>query len=93
MGSQRQYTRVDCDSESILMEIDGDTYDALLEDLSLGGALVRVNDGVPGSVQVGDVCNLMLCNNPDVCPIKHSCRVVRHDSVKLGVRFLTNRDQ
>jgi c-di-GMP-binding flagellar brake protein YcgR len=93
MGSRRQYTRFDCDSECIQMEIHGDTYDVLLEDLSLGGALVKVSNGVPNSLQVGDMCNLMLCRNPDSCPLKHSCRVVRHDSVSMGVRFLTNRIQ
>lgn len=93
MGSQRQYIRVKCDSECILMELDGNTYEALLEDISLGGALITVNDGVPDGLQVGDVCNLMLCCNSDSCPTKHSCRVVRHDSVSMGVRFLTNRFQ
>ena len=54
MGSKRQYTRFECDSECILMDIDGDTYDVLLENFSLGGALVKVSDGVSNSLQVGD---------------------------------------
>ncbi len=75
------------------MEIDGNTFEALLEDISLGGAFIKVNDGVPESLQVGDVCSLTLCYNSDSSPGKHSCRVVRHDSVSIGVRFLTNRFQ
>lgn len=93
MGSNRQYIRIKCDSQCILMETDGSAYQALLEDISLGGALIKVSDGVPNKLQVGDVCNLMLCHNPDSCPVKHSCRVVRMDSVNMGVRFLTNRVQ
>jgi c-di-GMP-binding flagellar brake protein YcgR len=93
MGSQRQYIRINGNSECILMELDGDTYEALLEDISLGGALIKVNNGVPKSLQIGDECNLMLCHNPDLCPSKLSCRVVRHDSDCIGIRFLTNRVQ
>ena len=93
MGSQRQYTRFECDSESILMELDGNTFDVLLENLSIGGALVKVSDGIPQNLNVGDICSLMLCDNPDSCPVKHSCRVIRLDSVNMGVRFLTNRVQ
>lgn len=93
MGSQRQYIRVKDDSKCILMELDGSTYEALLEDISLGGALIKVSNGVPKSLNVGDKCNLMLCSNPDVCPSKLSCRVVRHDSVNMGIRFLSTRVQ
>ncbi len=93
MGSNRQYIRIKCDSQCILMDIDGSTYDAMLGDISLGGALVIMSDGVHSRLQVGDVCDLMLCNNPDSCPVKHSCRVIRMDSTNMGVRFLTNRAQ
>jgi c-di-GMP-binding flagellar brake protein YcgR len=75
------------------MELDGNTFDVLLENLSIGGALVKVSDGVPQNLNVGDICSLMLCDNPDSCPVKHSCRVIRLDSVNMGVRFLTNRVQ
>lgn len=92
MDNRREYTRVECDSECILMEIDGDTYSALLEDLSLGGALITMRSGTP-SLHVGDACSLMLCSDPGSCPTKHFCRVVRHGSAKIGVTFLTTRDQ
>ena len=52
MGSQRQYIRINGNSECILMELDVNTYEASLEDLSIGGALVKVSDGVPNSLQV-----------------------------------------
>jgi hypothetical protein len=92
MGSNRQYIRIKCDSQCILMDIDGSTYEAMLGDISLGGALVKISS-VPGKFQVGDVCDLMLCTDPDSCPVKHTCRVIRTDSANMGVRFLTNRAQ
>ncbi|MDD2897543.1 MAG: PilZ domain-containing protein [Desulfuromonadaceae bacterium] len=93
MGKVRQHPRTNCDScECILMELDGSTYSALLENISLGGAWIKMNGGVPKSMQVGDVCDL-LCNNLDLCPSKLSCRVVRRDSGNMGVSFLTDRDQ
>jgi c-di-GMP-binding flagellar brake protein YcgR len=93
MDNRRQYTRVECDSECILMEIDGDTYDVLLDDLSLGGAFITMRNGLPNSLNVGDACSLMLCSDPGSCPTKHFCRVVRQGSVNMGVTFLTTRDQ
>lgn len=93
MGNQRQYTRVECDSECILMEIDGDTYEVLLENLSLGGAFITMKNGIPNNLHVGAACNLMLCSDPGSCPTKHFCRVVRHGPSNMGVTFLTTRDQ
>jgi len=93
MDNRRQFTRVDCDSECIIMELDGNTYDVLLEDLSLGGAFITMRNGIPNSLHVGDECSLMLCSNPGSCPTKHFCRVVRHDSANMGIQFLTTRDQ
>lgn len=75
------------------MELDVNTYEASLEDISLGGALINVSNGVPQNLKVGDICSLMLCGNPDSCPTKHSCRVIRLDSVNMGIRFLANRVQ
>jgi c-di-GMP-binding flagellar brake protein YcgR len=89
MGLQRQHKRIKCKSKCILMEPNGDTHEALVEDMSFGGALIKVNTGVPNCLQVDDLCSLMLCSPTDPCPTKISCRVVRHDSVKIGVRFLT----
>ena len=54
MGSQGQYIRINGNSECILMELDVNTFEASLENLSIGGALVKVSDGVPNSLQVGD---------------------------------------
>jgi hypothetical protein len=94
MGNQRLYTRVKGDSANcILMELDGRSYQALLENISIGGALIKVSEGVPYGLQVGDECTLTLCSDSGSCSSRHFCRVVRCDYVNMGIQFLTNRDQ
>jgi c-di-GMP-binding flagellar brake protein YcgR len=93
MGSQRQYTRMKGDSKCILMELDGSTYEAILENISHGGAFINVSEGVPNGLQDGDECSLTLCSDSGDCSTKHLCRVVRHDSANMGIQFLTTRDQ
>jgi c-di-GMP-binding flagellar brake protein YcgR len=73
----------------MLTDKQGDSYDAFLENISLGGALVKVSSGVPVSLQVGGECGLMLFNKSDSRSSNHTCRVVRHDSVNMGIRFFT----
>jgi c-di-GMP-binding flagellar brake protein YcgR len=90
MANQRQYIRIKSDSHCVVMDEEGCDYDAMLQDISLGGALIKVKDGIPESLEVGDICKLMLCLNVDSCSIRHSCRIVRHDSVSMGVQFLTD---
>ena len=93
MANQRQHIRNKSDSECVVTDETGNTYGAMLLDISLGGALIKVKDGVLASMEVGDICRMMLCTNPDSCPIKRTCRVVRFDSVSMGVQFLTDTCQ
>jgi hypothetical protein len=94
MGEQRSHTRVEGGSSNcILMELDGSTYHALLENISLGGALIKIDENVPNSVQIGDECTLLLCSDSGSCSSKHFCRVVRCNFANMGIQFLTARDQ
>jgi len=94
MGYLRQYTRMKGDSSKcILMELDGKSYEALLDNISEGGAFIKVSEGVPNGLQVGDECTLTLCRDSGGCSSKHFCRVVRHDMASMGIQFLTDRDQ
>ena len=82
MGSRRQYNRVKCELPIILMDRSGSIYDAILEDISIGGALLMMKDGIPNSLNDGDECNLMLHHET---AIKYSFRVIRHDSENVGI--------
>ena len=93
MANQRQHSRKKSDAECVVTDEVGNTYGAMLQNISLGGALIKVKDGVLASLEVGDICKMLLCDNADSCPIKQTCRVVRFDSVSLGVQFLTDTFQ
>jgi c-di-GMP-binding flagellar brake protein YcgR len=87
MASHREFTRTKCESQPILMNLSGRTYSALLEDISIGGALIMVKDGIPRNLLDGDVCSFVFSH--DDTSLIHTCRVIRHDSVEMGVCFLT----
>jgi c-di-GMP-binding flagellar brake protein YcgR len=90
MRMRRKHIRIKCHSPCILIGLDEHPYEALLENLSLNGALIKVNNGVPDSIQVGGECGLMVCHTLNVCSVRRPCKVIRYDSVKMGVKFLTN---
>jgi len=80
--------RISCGSQCIL-NYDGDDYHVILENISLDGALLRIDHSKLSHLGTNEFCTLMLCDNPDLCPPKYSCRVVRfapHE--KVGVQFL-----
>ncbi len=93
MASQRQSSRINCESHCVLMDCGGSNYEALLENISLGGALIKVRDGVPSGLRVGDICSLAICDNPESCTLKQFCKVVRYDDLFMGVSFVTSGDQ
>jgi c-di-GMP-binding flagellar brake protein YcgR len=82
MGSRRQHNRVKCDLPITLMDRSGSFYDAILDNISIGGALLVVKDGIPNSLNDGDECNLMLHHET---AMKYSFRVIRHDSESAGI--------
>jgi len=79
--------RILCDAKCIL-NFDGFDYHGMIENVSLSGALLKLNDKMPIGMRPGDRCDLMLCDNSDYCPIKYSCKVIRIDSEIIGVQFL-----
>jgi hypothetical protein len=87
MGSQKRlHSRTKCYSYCRIMCRDGNIYEALLGDISLGGALVKVSSDT--HLHVGDLCDLMLSDNSALFPLKHTVKIVRFDSQNMGVCFL-----
>lgn len=82
MGSRREYNRVTCELPITLMDRSGSIYVATLENISIGGALITLKDGIPNSLNEGEECNLMLYHET---AIKYPFRVIRHDSENIGV--------
>jgi len=56
MGSEnRQHTRTRCFKYCLLMDHDGDTYEGLLGNMSLGGAMLMLSG--ENDFHVGDLCD------------------------------------
>jgi len=93
MGKQkRHFGRVKCNSPGVTssqLEHNGKTLETLLEDVSFTGARIKVVDGVPHDLNVGDECNLAIKLQNDSEPIEHACQVTRRDSTYVGLNFLS----
>lgn len=85
MGS-RQNLRVDCYS-SCTLNCGNNNYHAHLLNISLGGALISVEDDVLYKLHIGDICDLMLSENPEVCFTKYSCKVISQNASNIGINF------
>ncbi len=83
---RRKHLRIKVEVQCLLMGLDGVSYKALLDDISLSGASVKVDAGT--HFKIGDMCDLMLSDESAKYPIKHSGRIVRVDSGIIGVIFL-----
>lgn len=67
----------------------GNTYYGLLEEISLGGALVKVDDYTP--LKIGDLCELVLCKKSVLFHLKRTGKIVRLDSERtMAVSFLNH---
>ena len=87
MGRMGQRLRVDGHVKCTL-HLDGLDYHGEIEDISLGGALVKLNNGVPNRVQPGFTCGLRLCGLREADPLEYTCRVARLGSTVVGVQIL-----
>lgn len=88
MDSQKRlHSRTKCYSYCLVMGRDGNSYEALVGDISLGGALVRVNNDT--HLQIGEVCELMFSDKPTLFPLKRTGKIVRFDSKYIGISFLS----
>ena len=85
MDDRRTHTRSKLELNCHLKGNVGDTYEASLDDISLSGALILVNDVTP--FQIGDSCELMLGGISEGVSIKHHCIVVRNDAGNIGLKF------
>lgn len=78
---------METDAHCLLMGLDGVTYHALLGDLSLAGALIKLKDNVPNGLHVGEMCGLMLSAKPQLSSAKYTGRIVKLDSDGVGISF------
>ncbi len=90
MECQRRFTRAQGHSAScILVNSDGRSCQATLENISIGGALIKIREGAPTGLNIGDECTVTLCNVAGPLDSRYTCEVVWYDSGRLGIQFIT----
>ena len=82
-----QRLRLDSHAKCTL-HLDGLDFSGEIENISLGGALVKLNYEVPNRVQPGFVCCLRLCGTQETNLVEYTCRVARLGSDIVGVQIL-----
>lgn len=82
----RQGWRLGCGDKCVL-EYNGNRAECILIDISITGVLVSCVGDFVELIQPGEVCGILLCGDPLVCPSEIVCRVVRRDSDKIGLQF------
>jgi hypothetical protein len=70
------------------MDHDGDTYEGLLGNMSLGGAMLMLSG--ENDFHVGDLCDMMFSDSSTKFPVRRSVKIVRYGTKKIGVSFLNN---
>ena len=67
------------------LDIDGVTYDGIVENISTAGAAIKVTSPGQDLLQVGQSGTLTVLL---LSPVKYLCNVVRIDNSQIGVQFL-----
>lgn len=70
-----------------VMGLDGVTYQALLGDLTLTGALIKMSDTAPHGLHVGEMCGLVLRENPNLSSSKYTGLIVTLESDFVRISF------
>ena len=83
---RRKHLRIEIAVLCLIRKLDGASYEALLDDMSLSGASVKVNSAT--DFQVGDKCELMLSDESAKFPVKHAGKIIWMDSDRIGVSFV-----
>jgi hypothetical protein len=84
LEQQRSESRVEFLTKCQL-EINGNKYNCLVDNISTTGAAVEMADTDQDCIQVGDTGTLDVLL---LSPVTYRCRVVRTDSNLIGVQFV-----
>jgi len=87
MGKKWKDDRIPCEVKCIL-NVDQTIFQGVIENLSLSGALVKLNNKMSFKIHPDDMCDLVFGGNPELYPMKYICKVIRVDSEMIGVQFL-----
>lgn len=83
---KRQGWRLEC-GDKCMLEYGGKRAECVLIDISISGVLVSCSDDFVKQIHPGEVCGILLCGDPQICPSDIVCKVVRRESDKVGLQF------
>jgi hypothetical protein len=83
----RQGLRVAC-ADKCLLVCNGQHYPCKLENISVSGVLLNITSTVLTSIKPGDMCGLIMCSDPMLCPGEYRSKVARLDASRIALQFL-----
>ena len=87
MAEKRRYQRLKCAEKCLLYYADS-TWSGAIMNISISGALVKLNGSTPGSIKPGDTCSLILSNDPSTSFFKYKGRIARVNKTGVGLEIL-----
>lgn len=87
MAEKRQHQRIRCAEKCLLYYADS-RYSGAIMNISITGVLVKLNDFSPVNVATGDICSLILSNDPATSFCRYKGKITRVNSYGLGVEIL-----
>jgi len=86
-SKERKGLRVTCDDKCLLV-CNGQHYPCKLENISVSGVLLNSTGASLASIKPGDLCGLIMCSDPNLCPGEYRSTVARLDASKIALQFL-----
>jgi len=87
MDKVEQRTRIHCDALCRL-SYQGEQYRGMVENVSLTGALINIEETTPMYISPGVTCSLTLYGKQPDFSSEYKCLAVRVDSNRIGLQFL-----
>jgi len=85
--NRRKHPRSECNTDCLLVSPDGIEHNVIMQDVSLGGALLKNLQGaIPDNVEVNMDYSLMVYESSPA--IQYACSIIRMDQDHFAVAFL-----
>ena len=87
MDKAGQSIRILCDALCSI-KFEGKNDQGIIENVSLTGALIKMDAAIPAALCPGVTCDLMIYSEMPGSCTEYKCLVVRIDSNLIGLKFL-----
>lgn len=87
MAENRMHQRINCAEKCLFYYADAKFSGAIMN-ISISGALIKLNGCAPGTISPGDTCNLLLTNAQETSFCTYRGRIARVHPAGIGVEIL-----